>query len=145
MSTLVRGILAQKGTRVYTIGPDEDVYVALELMAEHDIGALVVVEGDEVVGVMGEREYARKVILFGRASRDTRVRDVMSSPVHTAALGDTVAACMARVTESRVRHLPVLDEGQLVGLVSIGDLVKAIIDQQSFEIEQLHEYVSGAH
>lgn len=145
MSAIVRGILAKKGTHVHTVGPDADVYAALELMAEHDIGALVVVEGDEVVGVMGERDYARKVILFGRASRDTRVRDVMSPPVHTVSLDDTVAACMERVTASRMRHLPVLDEGKLVGLVSIGDLVKAIIDEQSFEIEQLQGYISGVH
>jgi CBS domain-containing protein len=145
VSTLVRGILARKGTHVHSIGPDEDVYAALERMAEHDIGALVVVDGGDVVGVMSERDYARKVSLFGRASRDTRVRDVMSPPEHTASLDDTVAACMARVTVSRMRHLPVLDGGRLVGLVSIGDLVKAIIDEQSFVIEQLHEYISGAH
>ena len=143
MSTMVRGILASKGSHVYTVSPDEDVYAALELMAEHDVGSLVVLDGDEVVGVMSERDYARKVILLGRASRDTCVRDVMSTVVPTVSLDDTVTRCMARVTESRVRHLPVVEDGKLVGLVSIGDLVKAIIDEQAFEIERLHGYISG--
>ena len=143
MSTMVRGILASKGSHVHTVSPDEDVYAALERMAEHDVGSLVVLDGDEVVGVMSERDYARKVILFGRVSRDTRVRDVMSTGVPTASLNDTVAKCMARVTESRVRHLPVVEDGKLIGLVSIGDLVKAIIDEQAFEIERLHGYISG--
>jgi CBS domain-containing protein len=143
MSTLVRGILAHKGSHVHTVSPDEDVYAALERMAEHDVGALVVVAGEEVVGVMSERDYARKVILLGRASRDTRVRDVMSTAVPTASVDDTVTACMARVTDRRVRHLPVVEEGKLIGLVSIGDLVKAIIDEQAFEIEKLHGYIHG--
>ena len=143
MSTMVRGILAKKGSHVHTVSPDEDVYAALELMAEHDVGSLVVLDGDEVVGVMSERDYARKVILLGRASRDTCVRDVMSTVVPTASLDDTVTRCMARVTESRIRHLPVIEDGKLVGLVSIGDLVKAIIDEQAFEIERLHGYISG--
>ena len=144
MSTMVRGILANKGSQVYTVSPDDDVYAALERMAEHDVGALVVLDGDEILGVMSERDYARKVILFGRASRDTRVRDVMSTGVPTVSLKHSVATCMACVTESRVRHLPVVEDGELVGLVSIGDLVKAIIDEQAFEIERLHGYISGA-
>ncbi len=143
MSTMVRGILASKGSHVHTVSPDEDVYAALELMAENDVGSVVVLDGDEVVGVMSERDYARKVILLGRASRDTHVRDVMSTVVPTVTPNDTVAKCMARVTESRIRHLPVIEDGKLVGLVSIGDLVKAIIDEQAFEIERLHGYISG--
>jgi CBS domain-containing protein len=143
MSTIVRGILAKKGTQVYAVGADEDVYTALEHMARHDVGTLVVLDGDEPVGVMSERDYARKVILLGRSSRGTRVRDVMGSPVLTAALDDSVATCMARMTERRVRHLPVLDEGRLVGLVSIGDLVKALIDEQAFEIEQMQGFIAG--
>jgi CBS domain-containing protein len=142
MSTTVRGILASKGSTVYTVGPDDNVFVALERMAEHDVGALVVLAGDEVVGVMGERDYARKVILFGRASRDTCVRDVMSPPL-TVGLDASVASCMELVTRERTRHLPVVEQGRLVGLVSIGDLVKSIIDEQAFEIEQLHGYISG--
>jgi len=144
MSMIVRGILAKKGTQVYAVGPDEDVYAALEHMARHDVGALVVLDGGELVGVMSERDYARKVILLGRASRDTRVRDVMSGPVQTAAPDDSIATCMARMTQGRLRHLPVLDEGRLIGLVSIGDLVKALIDEQAFEIEQMQGLISGS-
>ncbi len=144
MSTLVSGILAKKGPQVFTIGPDEDVYAALERMAEHDVGALVVLDGDALVGIVSERDYARKVILLGRASRDTRVRDVMSAPVQTASPDDSVAACMARMTVGRLRHLPVVDGGRLTGLVSIGDLVKALIEEQAFEIEQLRGFISGS-
>lgn len=143
MSTTVRRILADKGTTVHAVGPDESVYKALERMAAHDVGALVVLEGGDLVGVVSERDYARKVILLGRASRDTLVRDVMSSPVLTVGVDDTVATCMARMTEKRIRHLPVVDEGRLVGVVSVGDLVKAIIAEQAFEIEQLQGYIAG--
>jgi len=143
MSTTVRRILAQKDPAVHSVGPDDSVYTALERMAEHDVGALVVLDGERLVGVVGERDYARKVILEGRASRDTLVRDVMGSPVVTVGVDDTVATCMARMTERRIRHLPVLDEGRLVGVVSIGDLVKAIIAAQAFEIEQLQGYITG--
>ena len=143
MSTTVRRILAEKGTAVHAVGPDESVYAALERMAEHDVGALMVLDGERLVGVVSERDYARKVILEGRASRDTLVRDVMGSPVLTVGVDDTVATCMARMTERRIRHLPVVDEDRLVGVVSIGDLVKAIIAAQAFEIEQLQGYISG--
>jgi len=144
MSTMVRGILAKKGSQIHAVGPEDDVYTALELMAEHDVGALVVRDGNELVGIVSERDYARKVILLGRASRDTLVREVMSAPVITVSIDDTVATCLAHMAGRRVRHLPVLADGQLVGVVSIGDLVKAIIDAQAFEIERLHEFISGA-
>lgn len=144
MSTMIRGILATKGTEVHAVAPDDDVFTALERMAAHDVGALVVRAGDAVVGIVSERDYARKVILLGRASRDTRVRDVMSAPVITASIDDTVAACLARMTERRVRHLPVLDGDRLVGLVSIGDLVKATIEEQAFVIEQMQEFIAGS-
>lgn len=144
MSTMIRGILATKGTVVHAVAPDDDVFTALERMAAHDVGALVVRAGEAVVGIVSERDYARKVILLGRASRDTRVRDVMSAPVITASIDDTVAACLARMTERRVRHLPVLDGDRLVGLVSIGDLVKATIEEQAFVIEQMQEFIAGS-
>ena len=101
MSTMIRGILAKKGTQVHAVGPDDDVYAALQRMAAHDVGALVVRDGDVLLGIVSERDYARKVILLGRASRDTRVRDVMSAPVITASIGETVAACLARMSERR--------------------------------------------
>ena len=143
MSTTVRGILSEKGSAVFAVAPDASVFEALERLAEHDVGALVVVEGEALVGVVSERDYARKVILAGRASRDTPVRDVMSAPVITVDIDDTVNACMARMADRRIRHLPVLDQGRLVGMVSVGDLVKAIIAEQAFEIEQLQGYISG--
>jgi CBS domain-containing protein len=143
-SKLVRQILADKGQQVHTITRDDSVYAALELMAAHEIGALVVVDGRRVVGVLSERDYARKVILVGRASRDTKVADVMTSKVYTVTPHDTVRACMELMTDRRIRHLPVLEDGDLVGLVSIGDLVKTIIAEQAFEIEQLQGYISGS-
>lgn len=143
MSTTVRRILAEKGTHVHAVKPDDCVYTALERMAEHDVGALVVLDGERLVGVVSERDYARKVILLGRASRDTTVREVMSAPVLTVAIDDTVNTCMNRMTEKRIRHLPVVDDGRLVGIVSVGDLVKAIIAEQAFEIEQLQGYIAG--
>ena len=143
MSTTVRGILSEKGAAVFAVAPDASVFEALERLAEHDVGALVVVEGEALVGVVSERDYARKVILAGRASRDTPVRDVMSAPVITADIDDTVNACMARMADRRIRHLPVLDQGRLAGMVSVGDLVKAIIAEQAFEIEQLQGYIAG--
>jgi CBS domain-containing protein len=142
-SRTVQQLLVEKGGNVFTVAPDASVYQALERMAAEDVGALVVTEGDQLVGMLSERDYARKVILLGRASRDTRVRDVMTEAVLTVGLGDTVARCMQIMTEYRVRHLPVLHDGGLVGLVSIGDLVKAIIADQAFEIEQLQGYIAG--
>jgi CBS domain-containing protein len=140
----VRDILARKGSQVYSVGPDDSVFEALERMAEHDVGALAVRNGDALVGIVSEREYARKVILLGRASRDTRVREVMRAPEPTVAVDDTVQTCMNLVTEHRYRYLPVVTDGDtLVGMVSIGDLVKAILDEQAFEIEQLNNYIAG--
>ena len=143
MSTTVRRILAEKGTTVHAVAPGDSVYTALERMAEHNVGALMVLEGERLVGVVSERDYARKVILLGRASRDTTVRDVMSTPVETVGIDDTVTTCMNRMTAKRIRHLPVVQEGRLVGVVSVGDLVKAIIAEQAFEIEQLQGYIAG--
>lgn len=144
--TTVAQILKTKPERsVHTIGPDASVLEALRAMAEKNVGALVVVDGaGHVVGIVSERDYARKMILLDRASRDTPVRSIMSSPVMYVRPQRTSDECMALMTENRLRHLPVLDEGErLVGLVSIGDLVKDIISEQQFIIEQLELYVSG--
>jgi CBS domain-containing protein len=142
-SKTVQQLLADKGTHVSTVEPDASVYEALERMAADDIGALVVSAGGRLVGMLSERDYARKVILLGRASRDTLVREVMTEEVVTVGPGDTVSRCMQIMTDHRVRHLPVIDGGELVGLVSIGDLVKTIIADQAFEIEQLQGYIAG--
>jgi len=142
MST-VRQVLEDKGFAVATIGPDASVYAAVAAMADQEIGSLVVMEGDRVVGLISERDYARKVILKGRVSKETRVREIMATRVPYARPDQTVEECMAVLTDLRVRHLPVMDGGRLVGIISIGDLVKAIIDEQKFIIEQLIQYIAG--
>lgn len=142
MST-VRHLLHAKKPGVVGIRPDASVYDALLLMGEHDIGALVVTEGEALVGVFSERDYARKIILKGKRSRETPVREVMTAPPVTVGPDDTADRCMQIMTERRVRHLPVLQDGRLVGLVSIGDVVKHIISQQAFLIEQLEGYIGG--
>jgi len=140
----VRQVLQDKGTTVYTISPDDTVFRALEVMAEHDVGALVVVDdAGAVVGVFSERDYARKVILHGHASRELRVSAIMTSRVVTVTPDQTVADCMRLMTDHRIRHLPVVEDGRLVGLVSIGDVVKAVMSEQEFLIEQLQAYVTG--
>lgn len=139
----VRQVLENKGHEVWTIGPDASVYDAVALMAEKEIGALTVMQDSRVVGLISERDYARKVILKGRASKDTRVRDIMASRVVYARPEQTVEECMAVITDQRVRHLPVLENGRLIGLISIGDLVKTIIDEQQFIIDQLVHYITS--
>jgi CBS domain-containing protein len=141
--TTIRQVLERKGRDVVTIAPEETVYRALERMAELDIGALVVAEAGRPVGLLGERDYAREVILKGRSSLDTPVRDIMVKAFPIASPGDTVEACMTIMTDKRIRHLPVMEDGVLIGLVSIGDLVKSVIDHQQSTIEQLVGYVSG--
>jgi CBS domain-containing protein len=142
-SKSVQHLLLEKGHRIHSVGPDASVYEALETMAKVEVGALVVCEGERLVGMFSERDYARKVILQGRASRDTKVRDVMTAEVVTVGPEDTVRHCMELMTNGKFRHLPVLEAGALVGLVSIGDLVKTIIADQAFEIEQLQGYIAG--
>ena len=137
----VRQLLGRKGFAVHTVGPDATVLEALESMARHDVGALVVVARGEVIGLLSERDYARKVILKGRFSKDTTVREIMSYPVFSVGSTETVGDCMALMTERRVRHLPVLENGQLTGIVSIGDVVKAIIEDQQLTIDQLAHYI----
>jgi CBS domain-containing protein len=139
----VKHLLDVKGRAVYTARPDETVFVALQRMAEHGIGSLVVVQDSELVGVLSERDYARKVVLRQRSSVDTPVGDIMSSPVLSVGPEASVDECMHLCTERRVRHLPVVDDGKLIGVVSIGDLVKALLDEQSEEIAHLQRYIAG--
>lgn len=140
---LVKHLLDAKGSDVLTIGPDESVLDGLRLMADKGVGSLMVMDGATIAGILTERDYARKVVLKGRASTDTPVREIMTSRVLTASTGDTVQACMNLMTDERVRHLPIVDDGLLVGIISIGDLVKAIIAEQKEEIEHLEHYISG--
>jgi CBS domain-containing protein len=139
----VQDVLNEKGHDIYKIGPDDTVFEALRVMAEHEVGALPVLEGDRLVGLISERDYARKVILLERSSRNTPVRDIMTSRVTCVEPTRTVEECMALMTDKRTRHLPVLENGRLIGLVSIGDLVKAIIDEQQFIISQLETYIAS--
>jgi len=138
----VKQILAVKGDQVWTITPDKSVFDALKVMGEQEIGALAVVKNNRLVGIISERDYARKVILKGRTSRDTAVHEIMTTHVLYTHLNQTVVECMAIMTDKRIRHLPVLDQEALVGMVSLGDLVKSIIDEQQFIIEQLENYIS---
>lgn len=139
----VKHLLESKGHEVATATPGETVLAALQRMAERGIGALVIVEGQSVVGLMSERDYARKVILKNRHSADTPIAEIMSTGVITVGPDATVAECMELCTHKRMRHLPVLDGQRLVGLVSIGDLVKAVIEEQDQEIEHLQSYIAG--
>jgi CBS domain-containing protein len=141
--TTVRKLLENKGSYVWGIGPDATVLDAIKMMAEREIGALVVTDEDEVVGVLSERDYARKVLLKGRSSKTTAVRDIMSTNVVFARPDENVEKCMNVMTDKRVRHLPVMEGGRLIGLVSIGDLVKAIITEQQETIEHLENYIRG--
>jgi CBS domain-containing protein len=140
---VIKELLATKGHEVWTIGPDDSVYDALKVMAEKEIGALVVLDAGRPVGLISERDYARNVVLKGRMSHDTPVSDIMTTRVVCARLDQTVEECMALITDKRIRHLPVMDGANLVGIISIGDLVKAIIAEQQFVIEQLEHYISG--
>jgi len=139
--TTIKQILDTKGYAVWSIHPQESVFAAIQQMAEKEVGALVVLEGDAIVGISAERDYARKVVLKGRSSRETAVQDIMTPDVICVRLDQNVEECMTIVTERRIRHLPVLDSGRLVGIISIGDLVKTIIVEQQFIIEQLEHYI----
>jgi CBS domain-containing protein len=132
-----------KGSDVWHIAPDACVYDALRLMADKGVGALVVLEGEELVGIISERDYARKVILKDKSSMDTPVKEIMTSKVISLNPEQSIQECMALMTDKRIRHLPVLEDDRLVGIISIGDVVKAIISQQEFMIEQLERYIEG--
>ncbi len=140
----VRGLLRDKGSQVYSVAPEASVYDALNLLAEKSIGALVVLtrEGD-LVGIVSERDYARKVELLGKIARETPVREIMTERVVCVRPDQTVEECMALMTNKRIRHLPVIEGNTLIGIVSIGDVVKAIISEQEFMIAQLENYITG--
>jgi CBS domain-containing protein len=137
----VRHLLNQKDRAVRSVDPDDPVLEAIRAMAEHHVGALLVIQNNELLGIVSERDYARKVILLGRSSADTPVREIMTTPVVTVTALTTLDECMRLVTTRRVRYLPVVDNGRAVGVVSIGDLVKATIEEQQRTIEQLESYI----
>ena len=142
--TTVADILKSKGeVAVHSIGPDDTVFEALQRMADKGIGALLVMEGDRIVGIFTERDYARKIAIKGRTSDLTQMRDVMTTSVRFVEPAQTSEECMALMTDNRLRHLPVVKDDRLIGLISIGDLVKNIISEQKFVIEQLEHYISG--
>ena len=144
-SRTVREILAKKPAGIWTIRTEASVYEALHVMADHNVGALVVIEGDRVAGVVSERDYARKVILIGKASRETLVREIMSAPAISVGPETTVAQCMELMTGRFIRHLPVIESGILVGCVSIGDVVKALLADQEARLGKIEAYISGAY
>lgn len=141
--TSVRELIRAKGGDVWSIRPDDWVFDALKLMAEKDVGALLVLEGETLVGIISERDYARKVILKGKSSMSTPVRDIMTSALVYVGPEQSIEECMAIMTEKHVRHLPVIQDDRLIGIISIGDVVKAIISDQEFMIEQLEKYIGG--
>lgn len=141
--TTVKDILDRKGRTVFSITPNESVYRALEVMSDRRVGALLVTEGERLVGVVSERDYARKIALRGRSSRDTTVRDIMTKNVVCITPRARIEDCMALMTEKSVRHLPVVDGDHLDGVISIGDVVKATISHQEFIIEQLEHFIAG--
>jgi CBS domain-containing protein len=140
---LVSEVLKIKGNDVWSIGPDASVYDAVNLMTEKKVGALMVIEGGKVVGVISETDYTRKIILKGRTSRLTPVKEIMTSHVLYVGPDQDIEECMILMTEKRTRHLPVMDKGKLIGVISIGDAVKSVIDEQRFTIEQLEHYITG--
>jgi CBS domain-containing protein len=139
----VANILETKGSEVFEVGPGASVYEALNVLAEKNVGALVVTDGGKLAGIISERDYARKVVLVERSSRDTLVSEIMSSDVMTVAPTSSVDDCMELMTERHIRHLPVVDGGQLVGVISIGDVVKAVIADLAALVEQLDSYIRG--
>jgi CBS domain-containing protein len=139
---LVKHLLDRKGTEIISIAADASVLDAIKLMADRSIGSLLVMEGDTLKGIVTERDYARKVIIKGRSSKSTQVREIMTTEIYTANTNQTVNDCMTVMTEKRIRHLPVVENDKVLGLISIGDLVQAIIEDQQAEIEQLAQYIS---
>ena len=140
---LVKHLLDAKGRHVIAISPDSSVFEAIKIMADKSIGSLVVMEDEKLAGIVTERDYARKVIVKGRSSKSTRVAEIMTADVVTTSSAETVDRCMAMMTELRIRHLPVLENNRVIGMISIGDLVQAIIADQKEEIEHLEHYISG--
>ena len=143
MMTYVRQLLKTKGNEIWSIAPQATVYEALQIMSEKDVGALLVVDKENLVGIFSERDYARKVILKERSSKDTTVGELMTREVLYIEPQSTVEDCMALMTERRIRHLPVLEDDTVIGVISIGDVVKEIISEQEFVIDQLENYITG--
>ncbi|KEZ78254.1 CBS domain-containing protein [Salinisphaera hydrothermalis] len=141
--TTINDLLRDKSSDIWTVGPDESVYDALQLMADKNIGAVLVMDSGRLVGLLSERDYARKLVLENRSSRETPVRDVMTQRVAYVSPSQEIEGCLALMTDKRFRHLPVMDNDKLVGLVSIGDLVKGVIADKEFMIEQLEQYITG--
>lgn len=146
MGARVKNILQAKGHAVYSISPDTTVYEALEVLVNRNVGALLVTDGEQVLGIFSERDYARRVILKGRSSRETQIREIMTENPITMSEDASIEDCMVKMTDKHIRHLPITDEkGRLVGVVSIGDLVKFIIDEQRSIIQSLEGYINGTH
>ena len=143
MNAIANILRSKADSAVHSIRPDASVFEAVQLMALKNIGALLVTDNDQIVGIVTERDYARKIVLLARSSKDTPLRDIMTTAVMYVRPDQTCEECMALMTENRVRHLPVMMDGKLIGLISIGDLVKHIISEQKFVIEQLEHYISG--
>lgn len=143
MKTKVKDILRVKGDHVWSVSPNATVFDALKLMADQNIGSVLVMEGERLVGILSERDYARKVVLHGKTSRQTPVREIMTGAVKTVSPEESIDRCMALMTEKRIRHLPVVEEERVIGLISIGDVVKAIIEEQAFLLDQMEAYISG--
>lgn len=141
MLTAERLLARKNGNHLFSIDPDEPVLDAIQLMSDHSIGAVLVMRGGELLGILSERDYARKVVLMGRSSSDTPVREIMSSPVVTVPPSESLEDCMQIMTQRRIRHLPVTSGGRVLGMLSIGDLVKAVIDEQRRTIEELETYI----
>ncbi len=140
---LVKHLLDRKGRHIISVKPDDSVLDAIQLMAEKGIGSVVVMQDEELLGIMSERDYARKVIIKGKASESTPVSEIMTPNVFTTSSSQTVNDCMNMMTEKKIRHLPVIEDNSVIGMISIGDLVEAIISDQQEEIEQLEHYISG--
>ncbi len=139
----VRDLLGKKGGQIWAVSPTASVYDALQLMADKNIGAVLVIEGDRLLGILSERDYARQVVLKGKTSKDTPVGEIMTTRVVCVTPERTIEDCMALMTDKRIRHLPVVNEGKLIGVLSIGDIVKAVISEKQFLIEQLESYISS--
>ena len=140
----INDVIKTKGNDVWSVGPKNTVFEALEIMAEKNVGALVVLDGDRLAGIFSERDYARKVVLKGRHAQDVKIEELMTTEVYSITLGETVEECMAVMTAAHCRHMPVIEKGKLVGIVSIGDIVDATIKEHKVKIRDLEKYITGS-